>query len=413
MFDARISKPLDDLPVGYNSFQLTHTESGDTNKVGFVRDDLIAVPTVDTTLATLTEKLPGTYRYISGVPYYNTGGVVTASGVKVSDWIGQTYYGGNPLAIADGTNLESTTGALISSQTRDYTDIDGNNTHLSSGIPIANTGNGNLYALGEFDVNVNGSAAAVGYVNIAMTNVNGTSTLQQISTPINVYSVPITGINEESITVPSSLGGGYSDAGKRVVVDNTGGANDATPAFDSVVNYYTTRAFSGDTTVAGTNEAVTRWGVIKNITTDFSTYLPLGPDLATGRTGYQYFTFAFRRTTLANFDIAIDGKISGLWIAAPGTDIDVTSTLNGWLDATVNYTGSGIPGANTGAGGNGSNGCAVTSSDRIPTGIVIDGSYTVTLGVENLSNATGNVCLIRIQLDTTDYVNLISIGAAA
>ncbi len=413
VFDASISKSISSLPVGYNTFQLAHSLSGSTNSVGFVRDDVTAVPTVDTSLATLTEKTAGTYRYISGVPYYNTGGVVTASGITVTDWIGQTYYNGNPLTVADGANLESTTGSLIATQSKAYTDIDGNVTYLSSGIPIADTGNGGTYELGNIDINVNGSTRAVGYLTVSMTNVNGTNAAQQISTPINVYSQSVTGVNEESIAVPSSLGGTYTDAGKRVVVPNTGGANDATPAFNSATNYYTTQAFTGATVVAGTNEAITRWGVIKNITTDFTGYLPAGPDLATGRTGYQYFTFAFRRTTLANFDIIINGKISGLWIAAPGTDIDDTSTLNGWLDSTINYTGSGVPGANTTVGGNGSNGCAVTTADRVPTGTAINDRYTLTLGGENLSNATGNVCLVRIQLATTDYVNSISIGAAA
>jgi len=413
VFDAGISKSISSLPVGYNTFQLTHSIAGSTNTVGFVRDDVTDVPTVDASVAVLTEKTAGTYRYISGVPYYNTGGVVTASGITVTDWIGQTYYNGNPLTVSDGADLEGTTGSLIATQSKSYSDIDGTVTYLSSGIPVADTGNGTSYALGNFDVNINGSARAVGYLRVTVTNVNGTSTSQQISTPINVYSASITGVNEESIAVPASLGGTYTDAGRRVVIPNTGGANDATPAFNSSTNYYTSASFTGATTVAGTNEAVTRWGVIKNVTTDFTTYLPPGPNLATGRTGYQYFTFAFRRTTLANFDIIVNGKISGLWISAPGTDIDVTSTLNGWLDATVNYTGSGVPGANTAAGGNGSNGCAVTSSDRIPTGTAINGSYTVTLGGENLSNATGNVCLVRIQLATTDYVNSVSIGAAA
>lgn len=411
VFDAQVSTSVTSVPVGYNTFQLSHDVAGSTNSVGFVRDDLTAVPSVDTSLATLTEKTAGIYRYISGVPYYNTGGVVTVSGIVVDDWIGQTYYDGNPLTVADGDNLESTTGALISSQSKSYSDIDGAMSFLTSGIPNADTGHGTPYTLGNFDININGVARAAGYLNVSMANVNGISTVQQINTPINVYSQSITGVNEESIPVAPIVGSGtYSDAGKRVIVDNTGGPSDATPAFDSTINYYTARAFTGATTIAGTNEAVTRWGVIKNITTDFTDYLPAGPDLSTGRTGYQYFTFAFRRSKVNDFDINIDGKISGLWIAAPGTEIDSTSSLNGWLDATLNHTGSGVPGANPVAGASGSDGCAVTTSDRIPTGVAINGSYTMTLGTEDLSHATGNVCLIRIQLATTDYVNSISIG---
>jgi PKD repeat protein len=413
VFDARISKFISDLPVGYSTLQLTHTVSGNTNSTGFVRDDLIAVPTLDTSSATITEKTSGTYRYISGVPYYNTGGAVTISGVTITDWIGQTYFNGNPVTVSDGANLESTTGSLISPQSKSYTDVDGSTSFLTSGIPNANTGNGSIYALGGIDVNIDGTAASVGYLNVTATNVNGSGTTKQVTVPINVYSSTISGINEESIPVSSNLGGTYSDNGKRVVISNTGGPLDATPAFNSATNYYTTQVFTGATTVDGTNEAVVRWGAIKNVTTDFTNYLPAGPDLATGRTGYQYFTFAFRRTLVANFDIAINGKISGLWIAAPGTDVDTTSTLNGWLDSSTNYAGSGVPGANTATGGNGSNGCAVTSSDRIPTGTAINGSYTLTLGGENLSKATGNVCLVRIQLATNDYVNSISIGASA
>ena len=63
-----------------------------------------------------------------------------------------------------------------------------------------------------------------------------------------------------------------------------------------------------------------------------------------------------RRTAVANFDINITSSgISGLWIAAPGTGIDSASGLNGWIDSSINYGGSGVPGSDTSNGGNGSN----------------------------------------------------------
>jgi hypothetical protein len=166
-------------------------------------------------------------------------------------------------------------------------------------------------------------------------------------------------------------------------------------------------------TVAGTNEAIARFGTIKHFTTDLSSgYLPAGPDLATGRDGgeAQYYTFAFRRTTVASFNLTMSGKVSGMFIAAPGTQIDSTSTLNGWLDCSSTYAGSGIPGANTGAGGNGDNGCAFDSGD-----VVVDGTtysnqeFTFTLGAENSSNATGNNILVRIKLESGDSITALSI----
>ena len=136
---------------------------------------------------------------------------------------------------------------------------------------------------------------------------------------------------------------------------------------------------------------------MSHFTTDLSSgYLPVGPDLNSGRSGAQYFTFAFRRTAMANFTVRLSGKVSGFFIAAPATGIDAASSLNGWIDAGITYGGAGTPGANTGAGGNGSNGCAFTSGDRI-----IDGStysndtFTLTLGDQNGTNSFGNQILVR------------------
>ena len=58
---------------------------------------------------------------------------------------------------------------------------------------------------------------------------------------------------------------------------------------------------------------------------------------------------------MSNFTVRLSGKVSGFFIAAPGTSIDSASTLNGWVDAGTTYGGSGTPGADTGNGGNGSN----------------------------------------------------------
>ena len=131
-----------------------------------------------------------------------------------------------------------------------------------------------------------------------------------------------------------------------------------------------------------------------------------------GDTGTQYFTFAFRRQTVANFDINITSTgIAGLFIAAPGTNIDSTSGLNGWLRADQQYAGAGTPGS--GVGGNGSDGCASTGADVIATSTSLSGGFTMTLGDQNMSSATGNVVLVRIALTSGQSVTALSIGEAA
>jgi hypothetical protein len=216
--------------------------------------------------------------------------------------------------------------------------------------------------------------------------------------------------DEPTISVSDSLGATHDDDGVRITGFSS--ASD-TPAFDNSVNNYTANAWSGAETIAGTAEAVDRFGKLVHFATDLSStaYLPTGPDLATGRSGAQYFTFAFRRSTMANFDITLSGTISGLFIAAPGTDIDDASGLNGWLDAGTTYGGSGTPGSDTSNGGNGSDGCAFTSGDRIVDGTSYSNqSFTMTLGDQNASNSVGNTVLVRIKLESGDSLTALSIS---
>ena len=97
----------------------------------------------------------------------------------------------------------------------------------------------------------------------------------------------------------------------------------------------------------------------------------------------------------------------------PGTNIDNSSGINGWLECTTQYNGVGLPGSNTGSGGNGSDGCAYTGGDVIPTGSSLSGGYTMTLGTENMANATGNVALVRIALTSGQSITSLGIGVAS
>jgi len=413
VFDARVSKATSGISVGYNDTSLIHSTAGGTNTVGFVKDDMTSVPTVGQGSATIAESTAGTYRYISGVPYYNTGSpAVTITGLTVTNFVGQTYRNmTNPWQATTGTLAESTSGSLINTQTKTYAQIDGSPTYLTGGIPNASTGVGSAYTLGAIIVSINGSARAVGYLDAQMFNVNGSSSVVNLTNKyIQVYSASLTGFDEENIPVADALGSVFDDDGKRV----TGfGSASNTPSYNSATNFYTSNAFTGAATVAGTTEAIVRWGTVKHFTTNLSSgYLPAGPDLNTNRSGTQYLTFAFRRATVANFDITLNSStgITGLWIASPGTAIDNASTLNGWVEGTTQYAGAGVPGADTGNGGNGGNGCALTGADVIPTGSALSSAYTMTLGSANSSNATGNNILVRIALASGQTLTSVSVG---
>lgn len=414
-FDAKITKPFAEYSTGVNDQRIEHNATGNTNYVTVICDDLTSVPTIDLTSATLTESTAGSYRYISGIPYYNTGSpTLTLSGASLSDWIGQAYRDtNNVFEIANGTNSESTSGATISTQYKGYANLEAVS-YLTAGIPNANTGFGSSYALADQTINITTSSVkAVETLKFKANNVNGSSNYAELTnTAVQVHTANPTGVIEDNIPVANSLGNGTITEDGLRIADFVNATTD-TPTITGSTDY-TATPFTGAVSVSGTQEATVRWGTLEHNTTDYSTgFLPVGPDRSAD-TGTQYFTFAFRRQVVANFDINITSNgIAGMWIAAPGTGVDNASGLNGWIECTSQYAGAGIPGSDTANGGNGADGCALTGADVVPTGSSINSSYTMTLGSENMSNATNNVVLVRVALASGKEITSISIGEAS
>ena len=411
---ARITKSLSGYTTGVNAERLEHSTTGNTNLVYVVKDDITSTPT--TTIGTVSENVAGTYQYVSGIPYYDSGSPsLTVTGTTVANFTGQAYADiSDPHEIDPGTRTEGS-GSVISNLNFSYANVDGSSSMLTSSIPNTDTGVSSAYTLGNLTVPLTSSNMfSVQTIKARSANCNGDGSYSEDSTKIQVFTATAGGLNKDQggILVSDSLGATHDDDAVRI--SGLGSASD-TPSF-SDADYYTNNAWNGAVTVAGTQEAIVRptstsAGTIQHDDTDYSSgHLPVGPDRSSD-TGAQYYTFAFRRASMANFDVTLTGTVSGFFIASPGTAIDDASTLNGWLDASVAYGGSGVPGADTGNGGNGSNGCAFTSGDRIADGTSYSNqTFTLTLGAENGSNATGNNILIRIKLESGDSVTALSIS---
>jgi|694.fasta_scaffold01024_17 hypothetical protein len=426
VFSATISNTLASLGNGYNDFQLRHSTTGNTNTIGMVKDNLNSAPTLVTTNTAMVTATSGTFRYISGIPYYSATGspAITVANLELQNFTGQTFRSADPFTVASGTSYEGS-GSVISTQTKTLAQIDNSANSMLTGSNVkANIGISTNYSMGNLNVLVNGAVNGVSTLAANIFNVVGTSTTIQLPTKIQMYAGANSGFNEANI--PANVASNTQPA-IRIVMSTAGN----TPVFSNNTNYYTSNVWSGAQTIAGTPEAVVRYGVLKHYAVDLSTgYLPIGPDLATGRSGLQYFTFAFVRTSLANFDIILttgSTGISGLWVAAPGTTIDKggfasptpgfpgpTSTINGWLTGYEQYNGAGVPG-NSATGGNpaGTNGCALTGSDVIPLNTQITNvRYTMTLGSQNQANSFGNNILIRIALAAGQTITDLQIGVA-
>ena len=404
-YKARVSRSSH--ATGLHSYQIQST-LGNTNTVKFIKDSLTSAPTVNLGGASLTQNSAGTLKYISGIPYYTNDATLTLSGVTISNFTGQCYQNTtSPVVVENSTNQEGTSGAAFGTNNYTYANIDGSTTMLTSSVPNVNVGVASPYAIANLNVAVNGGGKRAELIQLRAKNPNGTGSAAILSgTIVQAYNGSLS-LDEENIAVADSLGAGFDTDGKRIH-SLTGG----TPAFNSSTDYYSNNVWTGNRTIAGTSEAVVRYDTLKHFTTNLASgYLPAGPNLNTGRSGAQHFVFAFKRTTVSRFGITLTGKVSGLYVALPGTTIDSASSLNGWGDASIQYAGSGVPGSNTGNGGNGSNGIAETGADIIADGTsYTNRTFTLTLGTISSTNSHQNQILVSIVLNSDDSLTALSIG---
>jgi len=216
------------------------------------------------------------------------------------------------------------------------------------------------------------------------TNVNGNSSTTNMtskivlvkigtaqSNQVDENSIPVSGLGSSPNNNNAARRGGYSNT------DNPVLSGDASWTSSASIQTY-------DAVVAG--------GVLSHNQINYTSgYLPIGPDLSSGRSAAQYFTCKFQRNSRSQFVINVTGTYAGCWVALPGIS-DVTSSTQ-WWNMFVAFLGAGVPGDLTGSGGNGTNGCA---SGTVMSGS--SGSFTCTFGTQSSTNSTGNNIIIRFKL---------------
>ena len=365
------------ITQGWNRVQLTHSVSGNTNEFYMLMDNITAIPVMAGTI-TYTEVGTPTYAYSSSVPHYgDTTASLTVAGITMTNIAGETYYNGNPLSIT-GTN------SVIATEAKTYANV-GVSTPVARQTVTAT-------ALSNQTVTIDGTNIHnSGTLQGACTNVNGSSSAANLNaTVILVKRGTATGkLDEMSITV-TGLGSSpnASNAARR-----GGFANSDTPALSGSAAWTSSASIQ-------TYDAVIAAGVLSHNQINYSTgYLPVGPNLSSGRTGTQYVTFSFQRDSRSSFNIVVTGTYSGCWVALPGIS-DLTSTTQ-WWNMYSAYLGSGYPG-DTG-GGNGSNGCAGAT---VMSGS--SGTFLCTFGTKSSTNSTGNNIIVRFKLAAGQSITALS-----
>lgn len=392
-FNASLSGT--NTPAGWNRANISHSAGGSTNTITWYYDNSApGSPTFSNLSITETSNVSS---YSSTVPHYTSSSNFRIKG-NVARLSGDTY----PVGVTSGASI------LVSTLTGGAFSTPGSISYTSAGVTVPL--DRNLYvssgsAYYETNVGITtgfGSSASGPSLSVNNNYTTASSGAITVSgNPIILYKTGTgTQIEETSMSINASVGSG---SGNPYRIVNPGSTD--TPVYTG-----SEAAFNSQTSTLQTYDATIVAAILKHDQTNYSTgYLPVGPDLSSGRSGAQYYTFKFVRTAVSKFDIKYTGTLAGLWVSLPGSTIDTTSTLNGWLDMSIAYAGSGVPGA--GVGGNGSNGSSLGGL-AVLNSAQTNKSVTSTFGTVSSSSTATNEIYVRVKLTSGQSLSALTIEAA-
>jgi hypothetical protein len=374
---------------GWNEVYISHSAAGNTNTSSWYYD--ASTPGTPTfTSVSITPPASPSYAYTSSVPHYNNTNQFDVT-FNVSKLSGDMYP-------TSDTFVTGTAGGAFGAPASVTYSQAGISTPLARNLYVA-SGSASISTTATI---ISGFGSSAGGPSVSVLNSYNTGTQAFIPSANVLYKTGTSGTMEEAnVVIGSSIGSG-SGLAARIV--NPGSSD--TPAYTA-----SAALFNGQSSTLETYDATVVGGTLKHDQTNYATgYLPVGPNLSVGRGGAQYFTFRFIRTSTSKFDIKWTGTIAGLWVALPGSGIDTSSTINGWLDLGTAYAGAGQPGAGT--GGNGSNGGALGGIAPLNSAQT-NKSVTATFGTVSSSGTATNEIYVRIKLAAGQTVSALSLQTAS
>ncbi len=374
---------------GWNEVSITDSAAGNTNTPSWYYDASVpGTPTFSN--VAITAPVSPSYTYSSTVPHYNSTNqfAITFDVNKLS---------GDMYPTSDTFVTGSASGAFGAPTSKTYSDA-GISTPLAKDLYVA-SGNASVSTTSTI---ISGFSSSSSGPSVSVLNSYNTGTQTFNPGSVVLYKTGTASTMEEANVVIGSTIGSGSGLAFRII--NPGSTD--TPVYSANAT-----AFNSQSSTLQTYDATIVAASLKHDQTNYASgYLPAGPNLSTGRSTAQYFTFKFIRTSVSKFDIKWTGTIAGLWVALPGSGIDTSSTLNGWLDLSTAYAGAGQPGA--GSGGNGSNGAALGGVAPLNSAQT-NKAITATFGTVSSSGTATNEIYVRIKLTTGQTVSALSLQTAS
>jgi len=375
-------------PDGYNKAQITHGSANTTEVFWYEDPSTVGAPTIAFSGVTTPPTASHVVAYSSGVPHYTNNAANTFTYVAtVTNATGDMYlYSNYKLINSDG----ATTGFTNSGHK--YF-----NNMLISGVlgthpPARNyaVGVGATTLISTYPNNIHNTITSNHFTRMDVVTPYGSDNNNRVSfsTPVNIMGTSATtsSMDEDNILV-SSLGTGSGNA----IRVNAGATGDTPSPVSTTFNASATPAVY---------ESIVRGGTLRHDVTNYTTYLPVGPNFSSGRSGTQYFQVLITRGAVSEFKIVVSGSYAGCFVCLPENSTWTTglSNTNGWADMFDAYSGAGNP-------NNADNGCAF--------GTVMSGSsgtFTCVFGEESSSNGNNKI-LVRFKLTSGQSISSLSFTA--
>jgi len=369
--------------TGWNSVYITHSGASSTSTLTWYYDDSNpAAPTFTNKTFTETSNVQ---IYSSTVPHYTSATQFTLA-ANVNNLSGNTYP-------TSDTFITSSAGGAFQAPTTLTYSAAGVTTPLTQNLYV---GSGDV-AISTTALITTGFGSSAGGPSLASTNgynASGSQSFIVSGTPTILYKTGTAGTMEETtLTFGSAVGVG-SGLAARII--NPGSTDN--PSFSA-----SAAVFNSQSSTLQVYDATIVAGTLKHDVTNYATgYIPVGPNLSSGRSGDQYFTFKFVRTSLSKFDIQFTGTIAGLWVAVPGSSIDsAASATNGWVSMATAFV-AGVPSVGCATGGTVTLNSAVTNHRK-----------TCTFGTVSSSDTATNEVYIRIKLTSGQSVSALTLQTSS
>ena len=374
VYDVRLINAAS--PNGYNKAYLTHG-SATTGEVFWYEDpSTVSAPVIAFSGVTIPSS--PTVAYSSGIAHYTQASANTFTYVLTVTNASGDMYTQNTFLNSDGQGS-----AFQNSGSKSYT-------NFTSGTnpPARNygVGAGVTTLISSIPRNIHATVTSNHFTRYDANTPYGSHSNQRISysTNLNIMGTSATTsqVDEDNILV-SSLGTGSGNA----IRVNAGATGDTPSPISSTFNASATPAVY---------EAIVRGGTLRHDVTNYTSYLPVGLNLSSGRSGTQYFQMLITRAAVSQMSIVVTGTYAGCFVCLPENSTWTTglSGTNGWADMFDAYSGAGNP-------NNADNGCAF--------GTVMSGSsgtFTCVFGEESSSNGNNKI-LVRFKLTSGQSISTV------